>query len=107
VPPKKHLRNPYIAGVTCKITLNEPDSSDIKFIEKWEAIMTEVVFGLVYIMSVAGLTAWICRRRPVSPWAKAKPTRNLKWHWLIRPDGTVDWAVAHGLADLRRPDSKW
>ena len=29
MPPKKHLRNPYIAGLTCKMTLNEPDSSDI------------------------------------------------------------------------------
>src|SRR6202030_4061735 len=23
----KHLRNPYVAGLTCKMTLNEPDSS--------------------------------------------------------------------------------
>jgi hypothetical protein len=29
-PRGKHLRNHYIAGLTCKMTLNEPDSSESK-----------------------------------------------------------------------------
>src|ERR1700674_4479120 len=42
VPPKKHSKIPYAASLSCKVTLNEPDSSDLNY--KLNTRATELLF---------------------------------------------------------------